>query len=322
MGLGGIAKKFASDLSYVENAELVAVGSRNLDKAKSFAAEFSAPAFYGNYESLVEDKNVDVIYIATPHSHHHENTLLCLNNNKAVLCEKAFAVNSRQTIEMINLAKEKKIFLMEALWTKFIPQYKRLLEILKEGRLGDIKSVLIDFGFRPRTPVPERLFDPALAGGTILDIGIYNVFIAMSVLGKPDAIEAHMTPAPTGIDEQCAVLFKYNNGAIAQLFSSFVSHLPTEANISGTQGRIKLTNRFYTPESTIEYYPERFDSKQLIENKKHYQGYGYQYEAAHVGECLIKGLTESPEITFNETIERMEVLDEIRRKAGIVYSAD
>lgn len=322
MGLGNIAKKFASDLASVKNAELVAVGSRNIEKAKSFASEFSAPVFYGDYESLVQDKNVDVIYIATPHSHHHENTLLCLNNDKAVLCEKAFAVNSRQTIEMIDLAKEKKIFLMEALWTKFSPQYKRLMEILKEKRLGDIKSVLIDFGFRPHTPVPARLFDPALAGGTILDIGIYNVFMAMSVLGRPDEIEAHMTPAPTGIDEQCSVLFKYNNGAIAQLFSSFVSHLPTEANISGTEGRIKLTNRFYAPESTIEYYPERIDSQTLIEIKKKYEGHGYQYEAEHVGECLLKGLSESPEIPFAETLERMEVLDEIRRKAGIVYSAD
>lgn len=322
MGLGNIAKKFASDLASVKNAELVAVGSRNLEKAKSFASEFSAPVFYGDYESLVQDKNVDVIYIATPHSHHHENTLLCLNNNKAILCEKAFAVNSRQSIEMIDLAKEKKIFLMEALWTKFSPQYKRLIEILKEKKLGEIKSVLIDFGFRPRPPVPARLFDPALAGGTILDIGIYNVFMAMSVLGRPDYIEAHMTPAATGIDEQCAVLFKYNNGAIAQLFSSFVSHLPTEANISGTEGRIKLTNRFYAPESTIEYYPERLDSKTLIEINKKYEGHGYQYEAEHVGECLLNGLTESPEIPFSETLERMEVLDEIRRKAGIVYSAD
>jgi predicted dehydrogenase len=322
MGLGGIAKKFASDLSFVENGELIAVGSRNIDKAKSFASEFSVPHVYGSYESLVQDKNIDVIYIATPHSHHHENTILCLNNDKAVLCEKAFAVNTRQTIEMIDLAKKKKIFLMEALWTKFIPQYKRLMEILHEKKLGEIKSVLIDFGFRPRTPVPERLFDPELAGGTILDIGIYNVFMAMSVLGRPDAIEAHMTPAATGIDEQCAVLFKYNNGAMAQLFSSFVSHLPTEANINGTNGRIKLTNRFYAPESTIEYYAERFDSRELVEIKKHYHGWGYQYEAEHVAECLLNGLTESPEISFDETIERMQVLDEIRKKAGIKYSAD
>lgn len=322
MGLGRIASKFASDLSLVKNAELVAVGSRNMEKAKAFGAEFKAPLVYDSYEALVQDKNVDVIYVATPHSHHHENTLLCLNNNKAVLCEKAFAVNSRQSEEMIALAREKKIFLMEALWTKFIPQYKRLMEILKEEKLGQIKSVLIDFGFRPQAPIPERLFDPELAGGTILDIGIYNVFMAMSVLGKPDEIEAHMTPAPTGIDEQCSVLFKYKNGAIAQLFSSFVSHLPTEANISGTDGRIKLTNRFYAPESTIEYYPERFDSRQLVEIKKHYEGHGYQYEAEHVGECLLKGLTESPVITLDETLERMQVLDEIRRKAGIVYSAD
>ncbi|MBO9573865.1 MAG: Gfo/Idh/MocA family oxidoreductase [Chitinophagaceae bacterium] len=322
LGLGNIAKKFAADLKLVENAELLAVGSRDITKAKAFAAEFSASKAYGSYQELVEDPHIDVIYVATPHSHHYENVLLCLNNSKAVLCEKAFAVNSRQAEEMIKLAREKDIFLMEALWTKFLPHHKKLMQLLSEGLIGDVRSVLINFGFRPRTPVPARLFDPALAGGTLLDIGIYNVFTAVSVLGNPDSIDAHITPSASGIDEQCAILFKYNNGAMAQLFSSFVSDLPTEAEINGTKGRIKLTTRFYAPESTIEFYPGRTDTLQKIPFEKDSEGFGYQYEIRHVNECLLKGLKESPVISLNETLQRTQLLDAIRKKAGIVYPED
>lgn len=322
MGAGNIARKLAADLAYVEGAVLQAVGSRTIENARQFAAEFPVSNVHGSYEALAADEDVDVIYVATPHSHHRDNVLLCLAHDKAVLCEKAFTVNTREAIEIIEKAKEKKLFLMEALWTKFLPQYDKLQQILDSGTLGPIRSVLINFGFRPKTPPPARLFDPALAGGTILDIGIYNVFTAMSVLGRPHLIEAHMTPADTGIDEQCAVLFKYEDGAIAQLFSSFSSDLPTEAEISGTRGRLKLTHRFYAPESLIEYYPGRFDTRQLVDLPLERQGWGYQYEARHVCECLRKGITESPVIPFAETLERMEVLDDIRRKAGIRYNVD
>lgn len=322
LGSGKIARKFASDLALVEDAQLVAIGSRNKATAELFANEFSVLRAHGSYEALVQDEQVDVIYVATPHSHHYENTLLCLNNNKAVLCEKAFAVNSRQAAEMIRVAKEKKIFLMEAMWTKFLPQHQQLLQFLKDGTLGDLKSVLMTFGFRPDEPVPARLFDPALAGGTLLDIGIYNVFMAMSVLGKPDFIDAHMTPFPSGADEQCAVFFKYGSGAMAQLFSSFASHLPIEAEISGTNGRIKLGHRFFALESVIEYFPGKPETRQIIESDKDLDGFGYQYETRHVCECLRKGLTESPVMTHNDTIDMMEVLDTIRSKAGIRYEAD
>jgi predicted dehydrogenase len=322
LGAGNIARKFAADLALVEDAELVAVGSRSVENATLFAKDFSIADIHGSYEGLAANENVDIIYIATPHSLHYDNTLLCLEYNKAVLCEKAFAVNSRQAREMIRVAREKKIFLMEALWTKFLPHYAKMKQILEAGTLGNIASVLIDFGFRPRIPVPARIYDPSLAGGTMLDIGIYNVFMAMSILGKPDGIDAYMTPASTGVDEQCAVLFKYDNGAIAQLFSTFLSHTPTEAHINGTNGRLKLTHRFYAPEATIEYYPERPETRQVIDIEKTNGGHGYQYEAKHVCECLKLGLTESPVMTHQHTLELMQVLDEIRNKAGIRYSAD
>jgi len=321
LGAGRIARKFASDLKFAENCELIAVGSRSKQSADEFCKEFPVQYCHYSYEELVQNPEVEVIYVATPHNLHYENTLLCLHYNKAVLCEKPFAMNSRQAIEMINLAKEKKVFLMEALWTKFHPHYIKTLEMIQQGLLGEIRSVLVNFGFKPVPPVPVRLFDPELGGGTVMDIGIYNVFMAMSVLGKPDHIEATMAPASTGVDEQCAILFRYNNGALAQLFSTFSSNLATEADISGTEGRIRLTSRFYEPSSIIEFYKGKPDSKELIPVYKE-EGFGYQYEARHVNECLRNGLTESNIVSFSDTILLMETLDKIREIAGIHYPAD
>ncbi|MBL7699153.1 MAG: Gfo/Idh/MocA family oxidoreductase [Chitinophagaceae bacterium] len=322
LGCGSIARKFAADLALVKNAKFVAIGSRSKENAQLFAKDFPVPHIHDSYEALVANPEVDVIYVASPHSHHHEHTLLCLEHGKAVLCEKAFAVNHRQAKEMISAAKEKHLFLMEAMWTKFLPHYEKMISFTNSGNLGEINSVLINFGFRPRTPVPARLFDPELAGGTILDIGVYNVFIAMSILGRPDEIDAHMKPAGTGVDEQCSVLFRYKNGAMAQLFSSFIAHLPTEADINGSNGRLRLTSRFYAPESTLEFYPDRMDSKQLVPFDKPLEGWGYYYEAKHVSDCLQKGLKESPVMTHENTLVMMQVLDEIRQKAGIRYEAD
>jgi len=321
LGTGRIARKFASDLKLADGCELIAAGSSTPESAGKFRREFPVKYSHDNYHDLVNNPEVDVIYVATPHSFHHEHTLLCLRHGKAVLCEKAFALNSRQALEMIDTAREKRVFLMEALWTKFQPHYNKLQELLHDGLLGDIRVMLVNFGFKPMPPIPPRLFDPALGGGTILDIGIYNVFITLSVLGKPDHIDAVMTPAPTGIDEQCAVTFRYKNGAVAQLFSTFAANLATEADIGGTEGRIRLTTRFYEPSSTFEYYAGRADSKKIITIPKE-PGFGYQYEARHVNDCLRKGLTESPVMTFADTLLLMETLDKIRAAAGIRYPVD
>jgi predicted dehydrogenase len=321
LGAGKIARKFASDLKLVEDAELIAIGSRSKESAENFAKDFPAKYLHDSYEALVNNADVDVIYIATPHNLHYENTLLCLQHNKAVLCEKPFAINSREAKEMVALAREKKVFLMEALWSKFLPHYNKVQEMVKSGMLGEIKSFHSNFGFRPVEPIAPRIFDPVLGGGTILDIGIYNVFWAMSVLGNPDGISATITPAYTGVDEQCSILFTYKNGAMAQLFSTFTSNLATDADICGDKGRIRLTTRFYEPATTIEYYPLNVDSKQIIEVDKE-DGFGYQYETRHVNECLRKGLTESPVMTLDDTLLLMEILDDIRKKGGVKYPAD
>jgi len=321
LGCGKIAKKFASDLSLVDNAVLQAVASRDGINAAAFAQEFKAKKYFDSYEALLQHDEVDIVYVATPHGLHFEHVMLCLQYNKAVLCEKAFALNLEQAKQMISTARSKNIFLMEALWTKFLPSYQKMMEMIEEEMLGDIQNVLINFGFIPQPPIAARIFDLALGGGTLLDIGIYNVFFALSALGKPDQIEASMTKAATGVDEQCAILWKYNNGAMAQLFSSYSTYLATEADISGNKGRLRLTHRFYAPDTTLEFYPGRADSKRIIEVDK-VRGFGYHYEARHAGECLINGKSESNIMTHTDTLLLMEMLDAIRVKAGIRYAVD
>jgi predicted dehydrogenase len=321
LACGRIAKKFAADLKLVEGSELVAIASRDINKAIEFAKEFPAKHVLGSYEELVQLADLDVIYVASPHSHHHEHTLLCLKHRKAVLCEKAFAINSKQALEMIELAKSKQVFLMEALWSRFLPHYLSVRKMLEDGKLGKIKGILANFGFKPNPPIPQRLFDPSLGGGALLDIGIYPVFLAQSLLGVPDAITATMDKSATGVDEQCAIVFKYKDGATATLFSTLASNLETDADIFGTDGRIRLTSRFYEPSATIQFYPGHVDSRTLIPIERG-PGFGYQYEAKHVAECLRLGLTESPVWSLHDTLQLMQTLDRIRHEMGLNYEAD
>lgn len=321
IGCGRIARKFASDLQWVKGARLTAVASRDIAKAKQFAKEFSAAYAHGNYDELVQNDEVDVVYIATPHTQHYDNTLLCIRNGKAVLCEKPFAINSKQARKMIQEARRKKVFLMEAVWTKFLPHYQKMQELINKGRIGEVRNVLVNFGFVVNAQAPLRLLDPALGGGTLLDIGIYNVFMALSVLGKPDTIQASIATTSQGIDEQCAIQFVYKNGAMAQLFSSFNTNLPTEVIVGGTKGFLKLTSRFYEPSSQLELKHAIFDKEKIIAVKKE-KGIGYHHEAAHVTECLQKGLTESPVMTHEDTLRIMEILDKVRKLTGLKYEAD
>ena len=321
LGCGRIAGKFAEDLARIPDAELAALGSSDIARARAFSERFPARRLHGSYGELVADPEVDAVYVATPHAMHHENTLLCLSHGKAVLCEKAFAMNLRQATEMVETARREKVFLMEALWTKFLPHYRTTMEMIASGRLGKVRSVLANFGFRPTDPVPDRIYNPALGGGTLLDIGIYNVFLAQSVLGVPDEVVATMTPSPTGVDAQCAVTFRYREGSIAHLFSTFLSNLATDADISGDAGRIRLTTRFYEPSATLEYYPGVVSTRTVVPVEKR-EGWGYLYEIEHVNECLRQGLTESPVMTHRDTLDLMQTLDRIREAAGIVYPAD
>jgi predicted dehydrogenase len=321
LGCGRIARKFASDLQYVTNAELIAVGAREQATADAFAKEFPAKYVHGRYEELVSNSEVDVIYVATPHALHHKHVLLCLKHKKAVLCEKAFAINYKQAKEMIDFAKAQNTFIMEAFWTRFLPNYQKAKQLIAEGKVGTIKYLYAEFGFKPTDPFPPRLYDPVLGGGALLDIGVYPIFIALDMLGKPDLIDATMTAATTGVDEQCAIRFHYKNGAIANLFCTFASNLASGGDIGGDQGRIRFTHRMHGPTTQVEYYPGIVDTREILSFEKA-KGNGYEYEAQHVGECLQKGLLESPVLTHAKTLLMMETLDIIRKQTGIVYPAD
>ena len=321
LGCGRIARKFAADLKLVDDAELIAVGARALSTAEAFASDFPSKHIHGSYEALVSDPEVDVIYVATPHALHHEHVMLCLKHKKAVLCEKAFAINYRQAKEMIDFANAQNTFIMEAFWTRLLPHYLKMKDMIAEGKIGSIKFINAEFGFKPTPPFPPRLYDPSLGGGALLDIGVYPIFLALDLLGKPDQIDAAMTPASTGVDEQCAIRFTYKGGAIAHLFCSLSSKLASGADIAGDQGRIRMTHRFHGPTTLLEYYSGIVDTRETVPFEKA-SGNGYEYEARHVNECLKKNLIESPVITHHHTLLIMQTLDTIRAKVGIKYPAD
>ncbi|MCA4893620.1 MAG: Gfo/Idh/MocA family oxidoreductase [Cytophagales bacterium] len=321
LGCGKIARKFAGDLQWVSDAKLVAIGAREQSTADAFAKDFPVEYKHNSYKALAENPEVDVIYVATPHALHHEHVMLCLQHKKAVLVEKAFAINYSQAKQMIDFAKSQQTFLMEAFWTRFLPHYLKVKEMIAEGRIGTIRYINAEFGFKPTPPVSQRIYDPALGGGSLLDVGVYPVFLALDLLGKPDHIQASMVPAPSGVDEQCSIQFKYNNGAMANLFSSFATNLATGADIAGDQGRIRLTHRFHGPTTELEFYPGVVDSKQTVAFEKA-NGNGYEYEAQHVTDCLKKGLTESPLRTHIDTLILTQTLDQIRSIGGICYPAD
>lgn len=320
LGCGKIANKFASDLPLTGNGILTAVASRQEENAKKFADEHGANYAFTTYEALVASNEVDVIYVATPHGFHYEHVMLCLKNKKSVLCEKAFALNLKQAKEMIALAKSEKVFLMEAFWTKFLPQYDKVIELIAAGVIGEVKWLQADFGFKASTPPAQRLYDPLLGGGSLLDVGIYPVFLALSLFGKPKTIQASITPYDTGVDEQCAMSFTYEQGVLASLSSSFAADTPVEAVIAGTKGRILWKNRFHNAIGEIELVLDKNPPVKIDVHRE--SGYGYQFEARHVGDCLKKGLIESPVMKWEDTLMLMETLDAIRSTCGIRYPVD
>lgn len=314
IGLGKIANKFATGLAEVPDAELYAVASRNREKAVVFSERHNAKKAYGVYEQLMQDEKVDVIYIATPHALHHQLTMECLKNGKAVLCEKPFAMNSVEAEEMIKYARSKKIFLMEALWTMFLPHFNYVLEKIKSGQYGKIKSVQADFGFPAEFDKNGRLFNKALGGGSLLDIGIYPVFLAYSLLGKPQKIKASAEFSETGVDTQCDVEFLYPGGVAAELKSSISEKTPTIAVIELDKATIRLNPRFHEPTSVSI----KIDGKEEI-REFGVETNGYNFEAEHVSQMLQEGKTESDIMSLDKTLDIMNLLDEIRQKIGLEY---
>lgn len=314
LGPGKIARKFAEGLAEVPGAELYAVASRSIAKAEEFAKEFNAPKFYGSYEDLVKDEEVDIIYIATPHVFHYEHSLLCLKHKKAVLCEKPFAMNKEQVNEMILTAKKENIFLMEALWTYFLPHYQYVLELVKSEKFGKITGLEADFGFEAPFLPEKRLFNKDLGGGSLLDIGIYPVFAALTLLGKPDTISAKAEFNETGVDESCSIVFNYQNGVRAHLLSTINKDTPTTAIINFEKARLTINRRFHEPTSVTILYNDQEETISFDVNTN-----GYNFEAEHVQQMLAQGRTESTVMSFEKSLELIGLLDGIREEIGLVY---
>jgi predicted dehydrogenase len=300
IGTGGIAHTFARDLEHID-AVISAVGSRSQESADAFGDEFDIPRRYGSYQSVVEDPAVDVIYVATPHPMHCENALLALENGKPVLVEKPFTMTAAQAREISEVARSKSLFVMEAMWTRFLPHVIAVRELLARGVLGDIVSVQADHGQWFAKDPEFRLFAPELGGGALLDLGVYPVSFASMVLGTPRSVTASLTPAFTGVDATTSMLFGYDSGAQAILTCTSLARSETRASIVGTEGRIEIMGDFYAPSSFV-LKPRNGDSE-LFEFTT--QGRGLHYQALEVARCIQSGELDDGEgvaIPLNETV--------------------
>lgn len=315
IGPGKIARKFADDLKLLPHARLHAVASRSEERARAFARDYGTPHAYGSYEALLDCPDLDVVYVATPHVQHYENTLACLRRGIAVLCEKPFAMNARQVEEMVAVAREQGVFLMEALWTRFMPTILKAQELIREGELGDVLSVKADFGFRGPGDPQGRLLNPELGGGALLDIGIYPVFLALLVLGRPRLIRALSHLGSTGVDEETGMLFHYAGGAMAHLHCSIRTNTKTEAFIYGDRGVLNIHTRWHEASWMTLIKPNERPQEFRFE----YMGRGYYLEAEHVMQCLNDGKTESDWLPLDFSLDLIRLLDAVREQTGIQY---
>ncbi len=319
LGTGGIAHQFAKALSLLPDAKIVAVGSRAKAAADDFGDTWKIPRRYGSYKELAADLEADAIYVATIHPLHYQNCLDCLSAGKAVLCEKPFTISAAQAAEVIALAKRKKIFLMEAMWTRYFPIFGKLRELLAANALGDIRLLQADFAFRPEYDPQGKLFNPELGGGALMDIGVYPVSLASLVFGKsPRRILSSAVIGRTGVDEQAAVILEYPGERQASLTFSFQYASPLEANIIGTEGRIRIESPWWHPRALTISRPGRADEKIT----KPYLGNGYGHEAVEVMDCLRAGRIESERMPLAETLRIMQTLDAIRSDWGVRYPGD
>jgi len=314
LGPGGIAQAFAKDLTFLEGHTIGAVGSRSLTNAQNFANTFGGTA-YGSYEELVEDSHIDAIYVATPHPAHHDNVILALNAGKPVLCEKPFAVNAKQAQAMVDAAAKNKVALMEAMWARFLPHYAKVREIIASGVLGPILSIHADHGQRLADQGIARLVEPQLAGGTLLDLGIYPISFAHMILGNPKSITSSAVMTDKGVDAQTSMIFKYDNGAQAILTTTMIEQTPCRAVVAGLDGWLEIDRTFYNPASmrvilndgTVTEYPSA------------YTGHGLREQAEAFKQIVQSGEVESKILTWKDTVDIMKSMDTVRGQIGLKY---
>ena len=314
VGLGKIADTFARDLALVPDATLMAVASRGLDKAETFKTTHNAKYAFGSYEELFNCPEVDVVYIATPHSHHAQLAIQAINHGKHVLCEKPMGVNREQTSQMLNLAREKNVFFMEALWSRFIPAIVKAKELIDSDTIGDIRYIHADFAFYALDRDLEgRLFNPALAGGSLLDIGIYPVFLSYLMLGKPDKVQSLSRFHDTGAEIETSMIFEYP-GAQALLFSGLTCNSKMKAMICGTKGTVYIHPRWH---ESSELTLELGDDFQTLPMPK--SGKGYTHEIDEVHSCLRNGKLQSDLWSHQNSMDLIELLDLVRSQNGIHF---
>ncbi len=318
LGTGAIARQFVDGLGSLPEAEVLAVGSRSEVSAAGFADEREIPRHYAAYEDLAEDPDVDVVYVATPHPFHAENVELCLRAGKAVLCEKPFTVNAAEAERVVGLAREKGLFLMEGMWTRFFPLMNEVRRLVSDGTIGEMRMLNVDFGFRADLDPASRLFDPTLGGGALLDVGVYCVSLASMVLGRFSGAAGLSHLGETGVDEQASIVLQHEGGRLANLSIGIRTETPQEATIMGTAGYVRIHSPWWRPTSMTISRPGRED--ETVEAPV--SGNGFGYEAAEVMWCLERGEMESTVMPLDETISVMRTMDRIRAAWGLEYPGE
>ncbi|MBB2182473.1 Gfo/Idh/MocA family oxidoreductase [Lachnospiraceae bacterium MD1] len=316
IGPGSIASSFATALASMEHTEITAVASRSIDRAKEFAERFHVKKAYGSYEELVNDPEIDVVYIGTPHSEHKAHAALCISNKKSVLCEKPITINQEDAKYLINLAREHRVFLMEAMWTKFLPVTKTVKQWLNDKVIGEIKYMNISFGFQNAFDAKSRLFNPDLAGGALLDVGIYPISYAIHLMGKlPDQVVGSAYLGKSNVDEMNVISFVYNEGVMASLSSAISTNTGCYAVIIGDKGRIEVPE-FYGADTAM-----RYDEQGTLVERFHHKhpSNGYVYEAEEVNRCIREGKMESDIIPLRDTLDIMKIMDDLRSSWGLQY---
>lgn len=317
LGTGSIAKQFAKGLAADPGSSLVAVGSRTHESATTFASEFPCTA-HGSYGALCADRNVDAIYIASPHTGHREHALLAISQRKAVLVEKPFCVNARESMEVIQAARAAGVFCMEAMWTRCLPTIRQVSAWLDEKAIGEVRLLTADFGFRCGWDPKSRLLDPQLAGGALLDVGVYTVAMAwLAMRSAPTTIKASAVLGATGVDESMAMTLGWANGALANLTCAVRLNTKHDTIIYGTEGRIELPDFWHGTKAILHR-----DGKPSVSLDLPFISNGYTHEAIEVGRCLRAGLKESPLITQDESLAIMRCLDECRQQVGLSYPGE
>ena len=314
LGPGGIATAFAKDLALLDGHSIGAVGSRSLANAENFAAQFGGKA-YGSYEELVNDPDIDAVYVATPHPAHHDNVIMALNAGKPVLCEKPFSVNALEAQAMVNAASKNKVALMEAMWARFLPHYAKVREIVASGVLGPIHSIHADHGQRLADQGISRLVEPTLAGGALLDLGIYPISFAHMILGNPASIHSAAVMTDKGVDAQTSMIFTYNNGAQAVLTTTMIEQTPCRAVVAGLNGWLEIDRTFYNPASMRVV----MNDGSVIQYPNTYTGHGLREQAETFKQLVQSGKLESEILTWKDTVDIMKSMDTVRQQIDLKY---